>query len=170
MKRYNTEYNEARKMTKDRPRICVNCGSAEDIEMHHVVPLSEGGNNVDSNIVMLCRECHYKAHGARIGRYRGERTGRPRVSKPDGAEEFIEKYLRGEISGVEALKIMGMPRQHNFKTIWFVEEYLKSRGIEEIHTNRGSRDNHATEIWYKDGRIEKYRNGVKVLPGGETTE
>jgi hypothetical protein len=61
---------------------------------------------------------------------------------------------------------MGMPRRHTFKTIWFVEEYLKSGGIEKIQTNHGSRRNHATEIWYKDGRIEKYCNGVKVLPGG----
>jgi 5-methylcytosine-specific restriction endonuclease McrA len=41
---------------------CVNCGSAEHIEYHHIVPLANGGNHIFTNIVPLCYECHLKAH------------------------------------------------------------------------------------------------------------
>ena len=41
---------------------CVNCGSTENIEYHHIVPLKNGGTNNLSNIVPLCETCHYKAH------------------------------------------------------------------------------------------------------------
>ena len=32
-------------------------------EVHHRVPLSEGGTHERSNLVSLCRSCHMKAHG-----------------------------------------------------------------------------------------------------------
>ena len=160
--RYAKEYNEARKMIKDRPRICVNCGSTENIEMHHIVPLSEGGNNVESNIVMLCRACHYSAHGARIGRHTGQRKGRSRVQRPDGVEKIIEKFICGEVTGVEATKMCGLPRQHSFKTIWFVKEYFESKGITDVMTNHGSKKKHNTEVIYRDGKREYFSNGARI--------
>lgn len=45
--------------------ICVNCGK-EAFEQHHIVPLSLGGNDIDSNKVWLCSECHAKIHGFNI--------------------------------------------------------------------------------------------------------
>lgn len=41
---------------------CCNCGSEKDIEYHHIVPLSFGGNNILSNICCVCYECHSKIH------------------------------------------------------------------------------------------------------------
>ena len=37
-------------------------------EVHHIVPLSEGGSNDESNLMSLCRSCHEKIH-----RERGDR-------------------------------------------------------------------------------------------------
>ena len=31
-------------------------------ELHHVVPLSQGGFHVKSNVQLLCRHCHVKMH------------------------------------------------------------------------------------------------------------
>ena len=42
---------------------CVNCGSDENIQLHHVVPLVLGGTNNIDNIVPLCEDCHSKIHG-----------------------------------------------------------------------------------------------------------
>lgn len=41
---------------------CINCGN-EAIELHHVVPLALGGNDIDSNKVWLCSKCHALIHG-----------------------------------------------------------------------------------------------------------
>ena len=32
------------------------------MEVHHVIPLSEGGQNGEDNLVSLCRDCHIRAH------------------------------------------------------------------------------------------------------------
>ena len=31
--------------------------------VHHITPKVEGGSNADSNLIVLCRDCHGKAHG-----------------------------------------------------------------------------------------------------------
>jgi|SRR5690625_468697 len=48
---------------EELPKECGNCGSGDDLQIHHVVPLTLGGNNVITNLVRLCTECHSKAHG-----------------------------------------------------------------------------------------------------------
>lgn len=53
---------EASQIMKDKHRECANCGSEENIHIHHIVPLSQGGGNRESNLVFLCAECHKKAH------------------------------------------------------------------------------------------------------------
>lgn len=49
---------------------CINCGTEEGIEYHHVVPLLLGGNDILENIVPLCHSCHKTAHcGQHISHY-----------------------------------------------------------------------------------------------------
>lgn len=37
---------------------CSNCGSSEDIELDHIVPVSKGGSNTTQNVEFLCRSCN----------------------------------------------------------------------------------------------------------------
>ena len=42
---------------------CTQCGRAGRLEVHHVVPLDDGGAAYDlDNLVVLCRGCHIAAH------------------------------------------------------------------------------------------------------------
>lgn len=41
---------------------CVNCGAQTSLEVHHVVPLSQGGTNKSTNLVTVCRSCHAGSH------------------------------------------------------------------------------------------------------------
>ena len=41
---------------------CCNCSSIEDLEYHHIVPLSLGGQDKLSNICCLCYKCHSLIH------------------------------------------------------------------------------------------------------------
>lgn len=45
-----------------KKHYCINCGK-EATELHHVVPLAIGGNDVESNKVWLCSKCHTLIHG-----------------------------------------------------------------------------------------------------------
>lgn len=41
---------------------CINCNNPAS-ELHHVVPLSLGGNDIETNKVWLCSKCHAIIHG-----------------------------------------------------------------------------------------------------------
>lgn len=74
------------------PKKCYNCGDTKHLTYHHIVPVSRGGNDIPSNIAVLCPVCHAKAdferrgtvgHGLLISegieraRKRGVKVGRP---------------------------------------------------------------------------------------------
>ena len=41
---------------------CHICGDKDNLQFHHIIPLSNGGNNIKSNIITLCGKCHGMVH------------------------------------------------------------------------------------------------------------
>ncbi|MFB6271973.1 MAG: HNH endonuclease [Salinibacter sp.] len=37
---------------------CVRCGSTENIEFDHIVPVSKGGSSTTQNVELLCQRCN----------------------------------------------------------------------------------------------------------------
>ena len=77
---------------KDKEEIglkCCNCGSEEDLQYHHIIPLSLGGNDINSNMCCLCYKCHYKLHhngkDSKVANY-GEliKNGKARAKQKEG--------------------------------------------------------------------------------------
>jgi hypothetical protein len=53
-----------------RLTFCVACGALDDLHQHHVIPRSAGGDDDESNVITLCRDCHFTMHERRShGRY-----------------------------------------------------------------------------------------------------
>lgn len=61
---------------------CQFCGSpvaeVDGLQAHHIVPLSEGGPDIPSNIMVLCPACHAEAH-----RRREQRKAAAQENMPD---------------------------------------------------------------------------------------
>lgn len=88
---------------------CMYCGTTKDVEYHHIVPISQGGDNRIQNIVPLCRVCHAKAHKKRQQNY--EYTlGRKRIPLPDNWETIVRLYASGEITHAQARQMSGLKR------------------------------------------------------------
>ena len=49
------------------PKQCASCGATENLQYHHIVPLSMGGRDVLSNIAVICASCHSKVHYGKNG-------------------------------------------------------------------------------------------------------
>ena len=45
-----------------RQEVCATCGSKEDIELHHIIPVAVGGTDDYFNLISLCHACHMKLH------------------------------------------------------------------------------------------------------------
>lgn len=41
---------------------CIYCGSVEKLNIHHIIPISKGGQNTMSNLEVLCSKCHHLIH------------------------------------------------------------------------------------------------------------
>ena len=63
---------------------CILCDSAQYIQIHHVVPRSEGGSDFPENLVTLCSRCHGQAHGIDVV---------PGIADPDTVEQACVEYL-----------------------------------------------------------------------------
>lgn len=63
-KQDNPRKNARREQTKLRQQLitedsfCKICGSKENLELHHMIPLAIGGDNDNRNIIILCCNCH----------------------------------------------------------------------------------------------------------------
>ena len=55
------EYRD--KIIKRDKRKCQDCGSHQQLEVHHILPISEGGEVFeDDNCITLCFKCHRARH------------------------------------------------------------------------------------------------------------
>lgn len=47
---------------KVNPEECQMCHATDDVEIHHIIPLAEGGTNDFENLMALCHKCHRQVH------------------------------------------------------------------------------------------------------------
>jgi len=43
-------------------RMCIDCGSNKNLQVHHLIPLSKGGKSEKANLGTLCGVCHEARH------------------------------------------------------------------------------------------------------------
>lgn len=62
----NLTKNVRRAIYKRDGYRCALCDSPKGLQIHHVMPRSEGGSNDPMNLITLCWVCHAIAHGTRM--------------------------------------------------------------------------------------------------------
>lgn len=115
---------------------CANCGSTDNIEYHHIVPVALGGTNRLTNIVPLCSRCHKAAHGSHhISHYTNNCKGGRKSKVPD--EEAFKAYdfwLGGYIGNKKLKQLLNLSRSTQPNTTRQYDRYLSARGIRSIRS------------------------------------
>lgn len=126
-----------RNKKKELGKRCINCGSTENIEYHHVVPLLLGGKDIDSNIVPLCYACHRAAHNGRhISEYKnGNKGGRKPMASPEEVKVAFMKYVDGEIGTRKLRSMLGYRSKGSVNEIAEVRRLKKKYQISEVKNN-----------------------------------
>ena len=122
------------RLIEEKGSVCVNCGSTNHVEYHHIVPLCLGGTNNFGNIVPLCYDCHRHAHGSdKVTKINSEyKTGRKPRTPPKGYEKLIELYVTGRIGTKELKHKLGLSSGNKIQDIKYINEHLLDNGIEKV--------------------------------------
>ena len=66
-------YKNTKRYVKARDGYkCRNCGSTDELEVHHRKPKSKGGSDRPGNLITLCHECHTDYHDGKIKLHTGK--------------------------------------------------------------------------------------------------
>lgn len=129
-----------RTLKKIKGTVCINCHKdcQDNIEYHHVVPLCIGGNDIISNIVPLCKECHTAIHNTEESPLciknlveakkiidENISIGRPKITKNELPKSFIDFYplIKNKKKNItQAAKELHLSRTTIYKYIKLIEE------------------------------------------------
>lgn len=176
--------NFRNRLKEQQGNICVNCGSENSIQYHHIVPLSLGGTNNITNIVPLCYKCHRLAHGARNlnNICKPKITGRPKAAPVKNYTSILDRYIRCEIGNKRCKQLLGLPAGCHISEYWYVKEYYKKQEIVSVRNqvdllkteknkiNKETSDRTRGIITYKDKRVRIRGNGSYVIEKCESED
>ena len=135
---------------------CVNCGSSENVEYHHIVPLALGGTNDIRNLVPLCYKCHKAAHHGRhitsFADHSHSDDGRPPKCDDETAFNALDLLLGGQIGTRKCKEMMNLSAGTKLGDIAQYKRWLESRGLTSVRNNL-------------DVRITN--SGARLLRGGD---
>lgn len=109
---------------------CINCSSTEDLVRHHIVPLENGGNDIDTNICILCSSCKTKADTPPH-----KKVGRPRIILDTNIENVLHMYFQCKIGTAEARQLIGLPPRNNSTWQRLQKEYKSKHNIIDSRNN-----------------------------------
>lgn len=132
---------------------CIVCGAKEDLEIHHIIDLANGGPESIDNLIPLCPVCHKLVHGNQDTIHRAvkyNRGGR-KVKVPfEEFDKWFGKYLAGEIGKRKFLQETGYCFATRPKDNPNIQRSMKERGIKSYRNNIDIR---ATNSVLKEGDI-----------------
>ena len=130
---YNRLKNEYIKMLNkgefsgDNYNKCFICSSTKNLEHHHIIPLSQGGENNTNNVIPLCHSCHMKAHGKiAIKGKKYKKRGRKKIEKPEIYKEVMDTYVGStDLTLNECCDLLDVGKNTFYR--WLGEDYSDSK-------------------------------------------
>lgn len=143
---------------------CCSCKTTENLVIHHIVPIGAGGTDEESNLCLVCADCHKKIHANYNHiNFCNKPPGRKRIKRP-GYKKAIEDFFfnkRGLMSVGELKTALGISERSDLKQNKLFLEEMHELGIEDYRINgdfmkRFNRPDGSVCGWIKflDGKTE----------------
>ena len=97
--------------------FCVICGTNKDLQHHHIIPKSQGGDNHPHNLLTLCWEHHNFIHN---------------IKKTRSKEDFVACIKAGQKNGVG-----GRPKLPKEKQLEVCRLWNEGRSYRQIREETG---------------------------------
>jgi hypothetical protein len=108
-----------RRAFEEYGKNCFECGSINNLDVHHILPREDGGLDELENLIILCRDCHERFHGFKINPDKNTRELRKYNNKAVLLKnacdhqlivsfEYIDHYGEHSIRKAKASKIILM--------------------------------------------------------------
>lgn len=112
-RKLRTEFNTPsfkQTLKESKGTECVNCGSGENVQYHHIVPICVGGTNNMANIVPLCERCHLAVHNFKdVKEFRtrtADNIGRKTMANTPQGKKAIDDFIMCRIGTKEFKSVM----------------------------------------------------------------
>ena len=127
----NTERSQYRQKHNPKGMSCWICGSEENLQWHHIIPLSQGGKTERQNMLLLCGECHAKAHNQKSHKWGNH--GRPKAQPPEGYKEILADYFSEKIGKKETCQRLCLSEKQSIHLtgFWWYKEYAEEIGVQK---------------------------------------
>lgn len=109
---------------------CVNCGADRDLKAYYIVPLDNGGNDIDSNKVYLCHRCAKLSQLSNI-----KKNGRPSFGSIEDFEDTMRDWFECRIGTKEAKALIGLKQSNQSTWIRLKNEYKDKYNIVDNRNN-----------------------------------
>ena len=128
--------------------FCVICGSKTDLQHHHIIPKSKGGDDHPHNFLTLCWEHHNWIHG---------------ISKTRSKEDFVACIKAGQKNGVGGRPKLPKEKELEVCKLWnegkSYRQIQKETGVALSTIQRISKDYNLPEKPPPPKKPKKYRRG-----------
>lgn len=121
-----------RNVEKQWNNKCAICNSQENIEIHHLLPISKGGNNDESNLLLLCGCCHAAVHG---NTYNSDNYRKNISIDYEKAKPILEAYFSNQIGTKETKEKLNLSQKTHLSECSVYKRYKREHNIEEVHNN-----------------------------------
>jgi len=119
------------------PSKCCNCGAADNLVYHHIVPISQGGTNNITNIAVVCARCHKAIHNEKEIRAYNLKSGsgRPAKVSEEVSNKAFEEYIYCRIGQKELKEILQLSSNSKIADYGRYKRYLTNQGIRRARNN-----------------------------------
>lgn len=126
-----SDWSSRRKKVLERDGYkCANCGEPDNrnLEVHHIVPLKDGGSNKLSNLKTLCLDCHSAIHNKTKTAGQGNAKSKtPRIPELDECLNCSGRSWKG-VRGEKHKFCTNCYTHHRYRRGWIMSGCLNCLG------------------------------------------